>query len=251
MDRRLLLATLALPLLPACASRTKFDQAPFLPILLGPHEALDTQPAVGGEVTVEVGAVVARTFNFVKLPALEVASPYRKTSPYRGEMGMEVEILAGKLELAGDDGRGGKYYRRVPGVNLYWVETGRAREPDLRDGGIHVTGSGVPSVYWLWNRGGNANLLPAPDFVVKPTTNSRPLERTGFQRDLVYSGLSGGSTISLLYREFLDNMTRPVLTQELKYDLALSRTIGFKDARIEVVNAGNTSIRYRVLTPLK
>jgi hypothetical protein len=81
VDRRLLLATFALPLLPACASRTKFDQAPFNPILLGPHEGLDNWPMVGAETTVEVGAVVAKTFNYVKLPALEVPSTYRKARP--------------------------------------------------------------------------------------------------------------------------------------------------------------------------
>jgi hypothetical protein len=251
VDRRLLLATLALPLLPACASRTKFDQAPFNPIPLGPHEGLDNWPAVGAESMVEVGAVVAKTFNFVKLPALEVTSAYRKTSPYRGDMDMELEVRPGKLELVATDGRGGKYYRGVPGVNLYLIEKGRPREPDTRPGGVHVTEAGATSVYWLWSGRDNANFIPAPDFVVKPTTASRPLERTGFQRELVYTGLSSGSTISLQYRELLDNMNRPILTQELKYDIGRSRTIGFKDARIEVVDAGNTSIRYRVLTPLK
>lgn len=251
MDRRLLLATLSLPLLPACASRTKFDQAPFHPILLGPHEGLDTWPAIGAETSVEVGAVVAKTFNYVKLPALEVPSAYRKASPYRGDMTMEVEIRPGKLELSGNDGRGGKYYRGVPGVNLYWIDNGRPRAPDLREGGIHVSETGVTSVYWFWSGRETAIFLPAPDFVVKPTTSSRALERTGFQRELVYTGLSSGSTISLLYRELLDNLNRPILTQELKYDIGRSRTIGFKDARIEVVDAGNTSIRYRVITPLK
>jgi hypothetical protein len=248
VDRRLLLATLALPLLPACG-RTEFAKAPYNPVNLGDYEILEPWPAVGAEMTAQVGNTLAKTVNFAKLPALEVASTYRKTSPYRKGLDMAIDIPAGKLELAATDGVGGKYYRAVPGVKLWWSKDGGFADPDTTPGGIHVNQAGAAMVYWTWGRD-SANFIPAPDFVVKPTTHTRPLERTGFQKELVYSGVSG-STVSLLYREFLDNMTRPLLTQELQYDIGRSKTIGFKDARIEVVDAGNTAIRYRVVAPLK
>lgn len=71
-----------------------------------------------------------------------------------------------------------------------------------------------------------------------------------FRRELIYSGVSQG-TVTLVYREFKDNTARPAFTQELKYDLAQSRIIGYKGARFEVIDAGNTSITYKVLNALQ
>jgi hypothetical protein len=54
-----------------------------------------------------------------------------------------------------------------------------------------------------------------------------------------------------VYREFKDNLARPAFTQELKYDLGQSRVIGYKGARFEVLDAGNTAITYKVLSLLQ
>jgi hypothetical protein len=59
------------------------------------------------------------------------------------------------------------------------------------------------------------------------------------------------NTLTLVYREFKDNLARPAFTQELKYDLSQNRIIGYKGARFEVVDAGNTMITYKVLSPLQ
>ena len=70
-----------------------------------------------------------------------------------------------------------------------------------------------------------------------------------FKRELVYSGVSQ-NTISILYREFSDNMARPAFSQDLKYDLSQGKEIGFKGARFEVTKASNTGIVYKVLKAL-
>lgn len=70
-----------------------------------------------------------------------------------------------------------------------------------------------------------------------------------FRRELVYSGVSQ-NTVTLVYREFKDNLARPAFTQELKYDLAQSHVVGYKGARFEIVSAGNTKITYKVLKQL-
>ena len=59
------------------------------------------------------------------------------------------------------------------------------------------------------------------------------------------------NTVTLVYREFKDSFARPAFTQELKYDLSQDRVIGYKGARFEVVNAGNTEITYKVISPLQ
>ena len=47
--------------------------------------------------------------------------------------------------------------------------------------------------------------------------------------------------------KFSDDFIRPGFTQEAQYDLATDPVIGFKGARIEVLEATNTRLRYKVL----
>jgi len=71
---------------------------------------------------------------------------------------------------------------------------------------------------------------------------------TGFKRELVYQGAAGG-TLRLLYREYANDLARPAFSQEATYDLSPSgpTLATFKGAQIEVLEAGNAGIRYRVL----
>ena len=70
---------------------------------------------------------------------------------------------------------------------------------------------------------------------------------TSMVQELVYNGRSG-STIRVLYREFSNDMARPAYTQELQYDLGESRTVGFRALRLEVVDATNTAITYKLVS---
>ena len=62
---------------------------------------------------------------------------------------------------------------------------------------------------------------------------------------LVYGGKTG-TKIKLGYREIWKNITRPAGDVFVEYDLADSTVVEFKGARIEVFEATNESIRYRV-----
>jgi hypothetical protein len=65
------------------------------------------------------------------------------------------------------------------------------------------------------------------------------------KKELLYNGKSG-KTIKVTYREFVDSMARPAFYQNLEYDLAESRDIGFRDIRITVIEATNSFIRFVV-----
>lgn len=65
------------------------------------------------------------------------------------------------------------------------------------------------------------------------------------QRSLVYGG-KAGTRIRLGYREIWKNITRPSHDVFIEFDLAESRIVDVKGARIEVIEATNKSIRYRV-----
>ena len=68
-----------------------------------------------------------------------------------------------------------------------------------------------------------------------------------FVQELIYNGRTGDS-VKFLYREFSNNYVRGDFSQEVQYDLNDGQEIGFKDARIEIISATNTELKYRVIT---
>ena len=68
-----------------------------------------------------------------------------------------------------------------------------------------------------------------------------------FQQHLIYNGMVG-DTIRVGYREFSPSLARPAFSNEVEYDLAHSNVIAYKDARLEVLDATETSLTYRVLS---
>lgn len=74
-----------------------------------------------------------------------------------------------------------------------------------------------------------------------------PVQSTNsFQQTLIYSGRVGDK-INIGYREFSSNIARPAFNNDVEYDLSDSRMIGYKGAEIEVLEATNQNIRYRVI----
>lgn len=74
----------------------------------------------------------------------------------------------------------------------------------------------------------------------------------GFRRELVLLGISG-TELRLGYREYQGDMRRPAFDEELTYNLEGPTTIRFREAEIEILEAGNQGIRYivhRGLDPL-
>ena len=79
------------------------------------------------------------------------------------------------------------------------------------------------------------------------TRTTRPVVSTeSIQRVLVYGGKTG-TKIRLAYRELWKNITRPSNDVFVKFDLANSKVVEIKGARIEVIEANGKGIRYRVL----
>jgi len=74
-----------------------------------------------------------------------------------------------------------------------------------------------------------------------------PVESTdSFQRTLIYSGRVG-NRINVGYREFSNTLARPAFNNDVEYDLSESPVIGYKGARLEVMEATNEMIKYKVL----
>jgi hypothetical protein len=88
------------------------------------------------------------------------------------------------------------------------------------------------------------NSCAEADFTTEEVTD---FQRAASQQTLIYSGRIG-NRITLGYREFNRDMARPAFNNDVAYDLNESRILGYKGARIEVIEASNTEITYKVLS---
>ena len=87
------------------------------------------------------------------------------------------------------------------------------------------------------NANGNVSLKKLPS-----------LAENSIQQTLIYRGCSEGM-LTLGYREFSNDKARPAFNNEVvEYDLNSSKIIGCKGARIEVIEADNQNITYKVLS---
>jgi len=71
-----------------------------------------------------------------------------------------------------------------------------------------------------------------------------------FQRSLIYTGKSK-DVIYISYREFKNDMARPAFTQDLTFDTSDDKIFGIKGARIELFEATNSYIKYKLLSRFK
>lgn len=117
--------------------------------------------------------------------------------------------------------------------------------PDrLIPGGLCVSKSD-PNEIKVYVSVGQCSLTPKPKPVFQSTTVTAELAPS-FEQQLIYNGRVD-NFVKFLYREFSQDKARPAFSQDVQYDLNDGAEIGFKNARIEIVSASNTELRYRVL----
>jgi hypothetical protein len=72
-------------------------------------------------------------------------------------------------------------------------------------------------------------------------------QTTKITEQLVYGGVAG-RIIKINAREYGEDLTKPIAFQELQYDLSESEVITYRDLTIQVLEASNKQIRFKVLT---
>lgn len=137
----------------------------------------------------------------------------------------------------------------------YYLKTGKDRKGEyyqvfnsIPDGGS----VNPPNIGLILNQDGRVCILTALmtkscqlKIDAKKTIINVASDNT-FQQTLIYSG-KVGNKINIGYREFSSNVARPAFNNDVEYDLNESKTIGYKGALLEVVDANNQSIKYKVL----
>ncbi|OCG06599.1 hypothetical protein A9G13_10050 [Gilliamella sp. wkB178] len=71
--------------------------------------------------------------------------------------------------------------------------------------------------------------------------------RDEFQQTLIYNGKIGNK-INIGYREFNNDLTHPAFSNNAEYDLSSSKVIRYKGAVIEILEATNQYIKYKVIS---
>ncbi len=77
-------------------------------------------------------------------------------------------------------------------------------------------------------------------------TKKQVITTDTFQQTLIYSGKIGDK-VNIGYREFTSNISRASFNNDVEYDLSASRNIAYKGARLEIIEATNEYIKYRVI----
>jgi hypothetical protein len=114
----------------------------------------------------------------------------------------------------------------------------------MQVGGLAVSLKDEKDIKFVMN--GRAVMTPKPEPVLTKTQIT-DTTRPSFRQELIYNGRSG-DTLRFLYREYSSDALRAPFSQEIQYDLKDGSTIGFKGVRIQVIEATNTKLKYRVVS---
>jgi hypothetical protein len=99
---------------------------------------------------------------------------------------------------------------------------------------------------WFADEGGNVpDRGEWPEGGVFERAEPQPLEGS-FEFEILYTG-KDGETVTMTYREYLDGMQRADYSQDLSYNIAEQDTIRFRSIQIQVKEATNSSIRYKII----
>jgi hypothetical protein len=207
---------------------------------------LATIPEINSLSTVEIGQTIISKAFVKSIPAIMVPNEtFDPISP--------IAMPSGIFSLTRED-KNGKYYdsgikversswELIPHILIYKTIEREATGKSVGALGIFVPSDrSKPAVGYVGD-GSKMGTIPILDI---QSTIKEEWSQGSFKRELVYTGISK-NVISILYREFKDEIARPAFTQDIKYDLSDSKIIGYRGARFEVTEATNVGITYKVL----
>ncbi|MEM8929632.1 MAG: hypothetical protein AAGE94_00560 [Acidobacteriota bacterium] len=199
------------------------------------------QPAIGETVERYVGEVLYETYNFSERELAELDGP------------LTIDVFAAKAYLGPADRLA---VALEAGAKVFCTE-----EPKLRVMGLSpesrvclrdTDGDGRFD-QWRAPEGPPARQVWASVDVPIGFGVRGAMRRSegGFKYQLLYQGYAAG-VISLLYREYIDDLIRPAFQQDLTYTLkdGEATEISFRSLRFRVESADNNTIRYVLLRGL-
>lgn len=234
-------------LLSACANRVGTYWVPqdFRPT--HPQTKDVFSPAKGEQATAAIGTSLVTAGRVSFRQAIRVTGPvFAESAAVEGET-FRYHLPGGVYRHTYNNHQGDRFFTIGPG-KLVWHYKGKDGRPDDAMLYFHLTQSGQLLVSGLYPE--DDHLMTAtvrdPQFELIQTEEQDDLS---LKRELIYTGRAGNS-LTLLYREFINDMARPAFSQQLQYDIGTDPVIGYQGARFRVLATDNTGITYEVLETL-
>lgn len=180
-----------------------------------------TFPEIGATATEEVGEHLITQGTGISRGAIAI--------PFDQSLG-EYLVMKGKYAASGQNSE----YVRFSGVALQNKTTQRTHR-----GNLYLFAKDKYTKTICLSRKSCGELEFAMD-------KATAFHKNSFQQTLIYSGKIG-NRVTLSYREFVGGFARPAFSNDVTYDLSESKILGYKGARLEVIDATNTEITYKVL----
>ena len=211
-------------------------------------------PPVGEKVFTAIGDSIVSHVKRTTSPALEILNPMSVVTVTDDDKDdheyYRIEIPKGVYKITAKDQMGSEYYG-IPNATQTWFEKYKFDNYDPILADLKLTTTGDLSLFWMYPRDDEVEDEAITSLHSFKKISIEVSEKgPSLRRELIYTGRSGNS-ISLLYREFKEDMARPAFSQALQYDISTDKVIGYKNARFRVIDANNTSISYEVLHPLE
>lgn len=223
MTIRTSLALALATLLVGCAS-PKFNYLPSTQQI--------SEPAVGTVVTAQVGDILVRQGTLAEQEVLHVSGEHSL-----GLLGAYT-ITAGVFAKTGEDAESNYYATSSSLAGAGRLERSAFADPTKAVQAYKTTRKlcGISAF-----NGAVCTTNADYRFDKVPVASAN-----AFQQSLIYSG-KVGSRVKIGYREFTGNMARPAFNNEAEYDLSESKVIGYKGARLEILEATNEVLRFKLL----
>lgn len=190
-----------------------------------------SEPAIGATVSRQVGDEMLQQGRYREHDALQVHAPIKISWAYT--------VMPGYFLKTGTD-KQGDFYRIGGGGD----ESGYIQKASLADGfsSLMLKSNNNICVITMSSMEVCEGTSGDLERIKKPITASDSMQRT-----LIYNGRVGNK-VNVGYREFSGNTARPAFNNNVEYDLSESREIAYKGARLEIIEATNREIKYRVLS---
>ena len=188
-------------------------------------------PEVGSVATARVGDELLSQGKYIESEAIEVKN--------QEQIGLAAyTVYPGHFLKQGEDDSS-IYYRLSNQAGAARIEKSALADAYT---GVMIDKSDSEFCVITWT-----NAYTCDDDVVYEKTMLPVVAEDSFQQTLIYNG-KVGNKINIGYREFQSNRVRAAFSNEVEYDLSDSNTIGYKGAELEIIEATNQSIKYRVIS---
>lgn len=202
--------------------------------------SISDYPGIGETKTVEVGESLVWKDKQATIPAVDIEQTIEHPAENIGK-NFTITLLSGRYVENGKDAFGTFYEGKKSNVLV-------DSQPVHYEGGIYIPNLD-PTKTEIYLKSNQRPLSYVRGGIPFKKSLHQKRDDLSFKKELVYTGISQ-KVVSILYREFNEDMARPAFSQDLKYDLSESNIVGYRGARFEIINATNQGLTYKTLKQL-